>query len=149
MTPPSPGILYADADEEARSILPQFLARCGPLRVTGTLAQAPAAAAAVSSSVLVVDPALPDGDGAELIAAVHARHPWVQIMVVCGRASAERTSLFIAAGANDVAPARRAHRDARHALRHRRPRGQQSPRVHPLQRRLPPRGAARRRAARR
>ena len=54
-------------------------------------------------ALMIIDPGLPDGDGAALIAEVRARHPWAQIFALLRASWADQTSRFIAAGANDVA----------------------------------------------
>jgi signal transduction histidine kinase len=95
-------MLYVDDDHEARSVLPRFLARVGKVRAAGSVAEARAALAEAVPPLLIIDPDLPDGDGTDLIAEVHAAHPWVQIFVICRAAWADQVSRFIAAGATDV-----------------------------------------------
>src|SRR5207244_382881 len=102
MTRPTSGILYADGDAEARVVLPRFLARCGPLRVAATLAEAMAAVEEQCPDLLVVDPALPDGCGLGLADELRRRSPWAQIFVVCGSDGSSDVSRFIAHGAGDV-----------------------------------------------
>ncbi len=97
------GVLYVDHDREARLAVARFLSRVGRLRSATTLAEAWAAVAAEPPALLVIDPGLPDGDGTALIAAVRAAHPWAQIFAILRPSWAEKTSRFIAAGANDVA----------------------------------------------
>lgn len=101
MTTP-PLMLYVDGDREARAVLPRFLERVGAVRTVGTIAEARAAIGAAVPSLVVIDPALPDGDGTDLIAEIHAAHPWVQIFVITRDAWADSMSRFIAAGASDV-----------------------------------------------
>jgi signal transduction histidine kinase len=96
-------LLYVDDDREARLVLPRFLERVAPLRTATTLAAARAAIAEETPAVLVIDPALPDGDGTDLVDEVRAAHPWVRVLVIPQAAWAEHMSRFIAAGANDVA----------------------------------------------
>jgi C4-dicarboxylate-specific signal transduction histidine kinase len=96
-------VLYVDHDREARPVVSRFLARVGPLRAAGTLAEGREAVAAEAPALLVIDPGLPDGDGTALIAEVRARHSWAQIFAIPHPSWADQTSRFIAAGANDVA----------------------------------------------
>ena len=103
MNDPPGSVLYVDDDREARLVLPRFLERVGPLRTVATLAAARAALAEQVPALLVIDPALPDGDGTELIDEVRAAHAWVRVFVIPQMAWADRMSRFIAAGANDVA----------------------------------------------
>jgi signal transduction histidine kinase len=97
------GVLYVDHDHEARPVVARFLSRVAKLRSATTLAEARAAVAAEPPALLVIDPSLPDGDGTALIAAVRAAHPWAQIFAILRPSWAEKTSRYIAAGANDVA----------------------------------------------
>lgn len=97
------GILYADADGEAAFAVSRFLRRAGNVRVVETLSSAEEALKGETPALFVVDPDLPDGSALELIADLHAREPWVQIFVLCRPERADQTSLFIAAGASDVA----------------------------------------------
>ena len=97
------GLLYVDADREARPVVSRFLSRVGPLRVVETVAAAREAVAAEPPALLVIDPGLPDGDGTALIAEVRTRRPWAQIFAIPRPSWADQTSRFIAAGANDVA----------------------------------------------
>lgn len=99
----APVVLYVDADPEAQLVLPRFLGRLGDVKTAHTLGAARAAVAAEVPPLLVIDPALPDGDGTALIDEVHAAHPWVQIFAIPRAAFAESTSRYIAAGASDVA----------------------------------------------
>jgi C4-dicarboxylate-specific signal transduction histidine kinase len=103
VTAPAAQVLYVDSDDEALLVLPQFLARVGEVRSAKTLAAARAALAEATPQLLVIDPALPDGDGIELVVEVRARYPWLQIFVITGSGFADRTAELIAAGANDVA----------------------------------------------
>jgi signal transduction histidine kinase len=96
-------LLYVDDDREARLVLSRFLERLGPLRTAGTLAAARAALADEVPSLLVIDPALPDGDGTDLVDEVRAAHPWVRVLMIPQQSWADQMSRFIAAGANDVA----------------------------------------------
>jgi C4-dicarboxylate-specific signal transduction histidine kinase len=100
---PLNGVLYVDHDHEARLVLERFLERVGPVRTVTTLADARTAVAAEPPALLVIDPALPDGNGTALIAEVRAQHPWAQIFAIPRTAWADQTRRFIAAGANDVA----------------------------------------------
>jgi signal transduction histidine kinase len=103
VTEPEGAILYADADREARLVLPRFLQRVAAVRVVDTIAGAHAAVAEAVPHLVVLDPNLPDGDATALIGEVRAAHPWVQIFVIPRPSWADRTSRFIAAGADDVA----------------------------------------------
>ncbi len=96
-------VLYVDQDREARPVVARFLERVGSLRLAGTLAEARAMVAEEPPALMVIDPSLPDGDGTQLIAEVRARYPWAQIFAIPRASWAEKTSHFIAAGANDVA----------------------------------------------
>jgi len=96
-------VLYVDADREARLVVPRFLQRVAAVRSVETLAAARAAVAEAAPLLVVIDPALPDGDATDLAGEVRAAHPWVQFFVIPRPSWADRTSRFIAAGANDVA----------------------------------------------
>jgi signal transduction histidine kinase len=96
-------ILYVDHDREARAVLPRFLQRVGSVRSVETVGAARAALAEETPALVVIDPALPDGDGTGLVAEIRAAHPWVQLFVIPGEAWAHQVSRFIAAGATDVA----------------------------------------------
>jgi signal transduction histidine kinase len=96
-------VLYVDHDREARAVLPRFLQRVGAVRSVETMGAARAALAEGTPPLVVIDPALPDGDGTALVAEIHAAHPWVQLFVIPGAAQAHQVSRFIAAGASDVA----------------------------------------------
>jgi two-component system, NtrC family, sensor histidine kinase HydH len=99
----APGILYVDREREARLVLTRFLDRCAPVRAVESMAEARAALEQETPALIVIDPDLADGDGTVLLSEVSARSPWVQTFVLCSPTWADKTSLFIAAGAADVA----------------------------------------------
>lgn len=96
-------ILFADADPEAARIISPFLARHGDVRRVSTLREAREQWLALKPALVVVDPNLPDGDGIALVEELRETEPWEQVFVICAANRAASTSLFIAAGANDVA----------------------------------------------
>lgn len=97
------GILYVDADAEAKFAVTPFLERAGPVRVADTLYEARGAIVEQCPALLVIDPSLPDGDGIDLIAELRAQRPWVQVFAVVQPGWADRISALIAAGASDIA----------------------------------------------
>ena len=95
-------ILLVDSDEEARDVMLPFLRRCGPVRTAPTRREGAEALAKDVPAVLVLDPALSDGDGLGLIRDGRARRPAMQSLVVCSPAWMLRAGELIAAGASDV-----------------------------------------------
>ncbi len=96
-----PILLFVEAETEPRHVVARFLERLGTV-LTATTLQDARRALAKRPEILVLDPDLPDGDGAALIPELRRVVPWSQVCVVCSLARAGETAAFIEAGANDV-----------------------------------------------